>query len=113
MKPWYFTLKSGRTVMILPHPEVKHDGHPIISYNYNVFKSEPHINMPDALTAAETKIPDTDHPDFLGYISFEQPGRQYSYNSQSEWALNRHEVAELIDQINYLRDNPHLWQINN
>jgi hypothetical protein len=112
MKPWYFTLKSGRNLMVLPNAEVEHDGHPIISYHYNIFRSDPDINLPEPLSNPEPSFPDKTDPDFLGYISFEKPGQQYSYTSESEWALDRWEIAEIIDMINHVRENPELWQID-
>jgi hypothetical protein len=112
MQPLHFTLRSGRSIMVLPDAEVKHDGHPILSLHYNVFRSNVDINVPEPLNDLETEFPDKFNPDFLGYVSFEIPGMRYSYTSAGDWALNRDEVAEVIEQVNFLRDNPGLWKID-
>jgi len=111
MKPIYFTLDNGRALIIVPETQIVFDGHPILSLNYNVFANEADGDHHGFLNTTE-KVPHKTDVNYLGFITFEQPGKMYSYTSESDYPLSRSEVEETIELISHLRDNPDLWKNN-
>jgi len=47
-------------------------------------------------------------PDYLGYITFEQPGKLFSYTADGICEISSDEVEEVIEIINHYRDTPRL-----
>lgn len=109
MKQIVFHLDSDRTVQVLPDTLIEMDGHPIISYTYSLFK---HTGKPHESPRPKPNVLDTDHildPDYLGFITFEEPGRVFSYTSSGNDILSTDEVTELIEKVTELRENPQSW----
>ena len=109
MKPIYVKLDSGRALVIVPEVQVLLDGHPVLSLNYNIFANEADGEKQGFLNIAE-RIPLKTDTNYLGFITFEQPGKMYSYTSENDEPLSRSEVEETIDMITHIRDNPDLWK---
>ncbi len=87
------------------------DGHPVLSYVYNVFLNTNKSNA--ELIYEEANIPSRDDdPDYYGKIIFESPGRLFSYEEGNR-KLTRAEVEEVIECISHVRDNPSLWKTEN
>jgi hypothetical protein len=110
MKPIYFTLSSGTALKVIPDTHVYQDGHPIISYTYSLFhnreKKVPAVEKEITGNAASDYV---NHPDYAGFITFEEPGKLFTYTSYGEKALSLDEAEEAIEQLNHIRDNPALW----
>jgi len=107
MTPLFFTLENHRALKIIPDTRVHLDGHPILSYNYSIFlagKKEPLKNIDKP---SEVNIND---PDYLGYVTFEQPGKLFTYTAVEGQALKAGEVEEVIEYLSHIRDNPALWK---
>jgi len=109
MKPIYFKLDSGRALVVVPEIQVILDGHPVLSLNYNVFANEDNVDQHGFLSTTEQSPQKTD-VNYLGFITFEQPGKMYSYTSENDNPLSRSEVEETIELISHVRDNPDLWK---
>lgn len=110
MKPIVFHLDSDRTVQVLPDVLVEMDGHPIISYTYSLFT---HTGKKHESPRPKPNVLDTDHildPDYLGFITFEEPDRIFSYTSSGNDILSPEDVTELIEKLTEMRKNPHLWE---
>jgi len=111
MKPIYFKLESGRSLIVVPETQLLMDGHPILSLNYNIFNTEKENTAHGVAVNDSATIPDKSDPNYLGFISFEHPGKMYTYTSENDKPLNRTEVEETIELISHIRDNSNLWQI--
>ena len=109
MKPIYFTLDNGRAIIVVPETQIVFDGHPILSLNYNIYTNEADGIHHGFLNTAD-KIPQKADPNYLGFITFEHPGKMYTYTSDSDIPLDREEVEEAIELISYIRDNPDTWR---
>jgi hypothetical protein len=111
MKPIFFTIDNSLPVKIIPDTQVHLDGHTVIAYNYNIFFDSAKNDPTKALTQQSASDKMTD-PDYYGYITFEQPGRIFSYTPGDQRTLTRNEIEEIIEQLNHYRDHPELWDTN-
>jgi len=112
MKPIYITVGNELPLMIIPDSQAHLDGHTILTYTYNLYKvadevTNDDIDRKDSFLHIEKNL----DPDYLGYITFEQPGHAFTYTPGGYHRLNRDEVEEVIELINYYRDTPRLWTI--
>lgn len=106
MTPLFLTLENNRNLKIVPETRVFMDGHPILSYKYSIFQDgQKTIAGNEVLKYSKA----TD-PDYLGVITFEDPGHVFTYSAGDGRTLNPDEVEELIEQISHIRDNPDLWK---
>lgn len=110
MKTLYFTLASNLKVMVIPDTQAHLDGHTIITHTYSVFKDtgmgNPLIARSKESTLHLEQIKD---PGYYGFITFENPGRMFSYTADGQQELTSEEVTELIEHLSNVRDNPALW----
>lgn len=110
MKPIYFTLRNGRALIAVPETQVILDGHPVLSLNYNIFVNESNGKSNAFVNSKSENLPEKKDPNYIGFITFEEPGKMYSYTAETDRVLNRSEVEEAIEFITHIRDNPKLWQ---
>lgn len=110
MAPLFFTLSNGNRVMVIPDTQAHVDGHPVITYTYSIFKDNGLEEQLQGKTKDSTlhleRIKD---PYYCGYITFEKPGRIFSYTANGQTEISSDEVQELIENLTHLRDNPDLW----
>ena len=111
MKPIYFTIDNSLPLKVVPDTQAHLDGHTVIAYNYNIFFDSTKNDPVKALTQ-NTDLDKMTDPDYYGYITFEKPGRIFSYTPGEQRTLSRTEVEEIIEQLNHYRDNPKLWDTN-
>jgi hypothetical protein len=111
MKPFFITIAKNLALIIIPDSDAHADGHPVLTYTYSVYRRDTsalsRLNKPDQLLQANKK----DNPDYLGSITFEQPGKVFSYVADGEDEITPDEVLEVIEEINHFRDTPQLWTI--
>ncbi|GGB09554.1 MULTISPECIES: hypothetical protein [Mucilaginibacter] len=111
MKPFFITIAKNLTLLIIPDSDAHADGHPVLTYTYSIYRRDKStlgkLNQPDKLLQVNKK----NNPDYLGYITFEQPGKVFSYVADGENELSPDEVLEVIEEINHFRDTPQLWII--
>jgi len=50
-------------------------------------------------------------PRSIGYITFEEPDKVFSYTADGRDELNSRDVQEIIEQITEYRDSPQMWSI--
>ncbi len=108
MKPLRIVLESTRPLIVVPETDVKMDGHPILTYNYTIF-NDVNNEANGLLNISEKKLEKVGNPNYLGIITFENPGRLFTY-TRGEAALESSEIQEIIEQISHIRDNPSLWK---
>jgi hypothetical protein len=112
MHPIYFTIGLELPLMIIPDTQAHLDGHTIITHTYHIYKqSEESPNRPLLRSMDSLGLNKNDNPDYMGYITFDVPGKVYSYTADGPAELESSEVRELIEHLNHFRDNPGLWPI--
>jgi hypothetical protein len=112
MQPLFFTVGTDLPLMIIPDSQAHVDGHPVLTYTYSVYKNEKTYTNA-SLVNIEKELHLTKHtnPDYMGYITFEQPGKLFTYTADGKQDLESEEVQEIIEMISHYRDNPQLWQM--
>jgi len=112
MKPIFITVGNELPLMIIPDSQAHLDGHTILTYTYNIYK-----NVKSGDTAAIKNKESFLHleknkdPNYMGYFTFEQANKQFSYIPAGDDMLTGDEVDEIIELINHYRDTPKLWSI--
>ncbi|SDF74755.1 hypothetical protein SAMN05216464_1287 [Mucilaginibacter pineti] len=112
MKPIQMTIGDRSPLMIIPDSEAHVDGHPVLTYTYSVYQLElpaadaGRVNI-EKLSGPQRK----EEPRYLGYITFEQPGKLFTYTADGHDDLSGAEVEEIIEKLNEYRDSPQMWQI--
>ena len=96
--------------MVIPDTTAHVNGHPVLTYTYSIFLDNG-LNAPLQARTKESilhlrKIND---PNYLGYITFEKPGRLFSYTADGD-GLSSDEVQEIIENLSEVRDNPSMWE---
>jgi len=111
MQPIYFEVADHLPLMIVPDADAHMDGHPVLTYSYAIYKNPhhggDHFTNTDRLLTPDKK---TD-PDYLGTLTFEQPGRLFSYEADGREELPGDVIQEVIEQITHYRENPNLWAL--
>lgn len=112
MQPIFFTVGTKLPLMVVPNSQAHMDGHPVLTYTYNVYrdKQNGHGELPDA-KESDFLLEEKNDPDYFGYITFELPGKLFTYTADGKEELSSDEVQEIIEQINHYRDTPSMWEI--
>jgi hypothetical protein len=113
MKPIFTTVGNEHHLVIIPDSEASANGHAVLTYTYSLYTdkfggSGEYIEKKERKLHLEVK----NDPDYLGYITFEQPGKLFSYTADGPNEISADEVQELIEIINHYRDTPRLWMID-
>ena len=112
MKPIYLKIDNKLPLMIVPDSDGHMDGHPMLTYSYVIYRDEDSNNHLGAVDTAQLLAPDRIHnPNYMGTLSFVQPGKMFSYAADGPQELSGDEVTEVIEQITHYRENPNLWAI--
>ena len=109
MKPIYIKVNKNKPLMVIPDADGHMDGHPVLTYTYALYDyngNDPSPDM-DTLLSPDRK----DRPDYMGTLTFEQPGKLFSYAADGQQKLSSGELEEAIEQITHYRENPNLWVI--
>lgn len=107
MQPIYFTVGNNLPLLIIPDTQAHLDGHTIITHTYHLYRqpedtlSRKLFQLDDYLGVNKDK-----NPNYMGYLTFDVPGKAYSYTGDGQTNLSPEELEELIDYLNFLRDNP-------
>ena len=100
--------------IVVPETRFESDGHPILTYNYHLFKTEdddePHAPQPTVQAMFYDKS--VENPYYYGYVSFVYPDKLFSYTSNDERHLPSDVVEEVIEKITYYREHPNLWKMD-
>jgi len=111
MKPIYFTLGGNFQIMIIPDSQAHQNGHTILTYTYSIFKNP--TRQKDEFLRKESTLHTErkNDDDYMGYITFEQPGKLFTYTADGGKELTCDQVEETIELISHYRDTPKMWSI--
>lgn len=112
MTPIFFNIGSEFPVMVIPNTQAAVDGHPVLTYTYNIYRDNGHeddavINRQESELLLEKKL----DPNYMGYITFEDPGKVFTYTADGREELTSDEVEEIIENISHYRDHPGMWKL--
>jgi hypothetical protein len=112
MTPLYFTVGNSLQVMVLANVDGHVDGHPVLTYTYNIYRNR---DFEDAgmvrQREKELLLDKKTDPNYMGYLTFEDPGKLFTYTADGREELSSDEVTEIIENISHYRDHPGLWQL--
>jgi hypothetical protein len=110
MKPLFIRLTDGLELMVIPDTTAHLNGHTILTYTYSIFRDmgadNPLVSRSKESTLHLEKI---DDPDYYGFLTFEKPGKLFSYTADGQLELDSAQVQELIEHLSHIRDNPASW----
>jgi hypothetical protein len=110
MQPIYFTVGTDLSLMIIPDTQAHLDGHTIITQTYHLYQETEDalgrkLFRPDDYSGVNKDK----NPAYMGYLTFDVPGRVYSYTGDGHSNLSPTALEKLIDYLNMLRNNPPMW----
>jgi hypothetical protein len=112
MEALFQKLASGNAVIIVPQVTIEQDGHPILCHRYDIFKANGQRSAEQIQKkVAASKKGKIDDIDYLGELTFEIPGKLFSYTFH-EKELSTEDAHEIIDVITNIRENPSLWSFD-
>lgn len=110
MQPIFITVGTV-PLMIIPDSEAHANGHPVLTYTYSIYKDKKNNNNGLAGKENTLHLLKKDNPDYMGFITFEQPGKLFTYTADGDIVLSGTEVEEIIELISHYRDTPAMWSI--
>jgi len=111
MKPLYFTIGKHLPLMVIPDSQAHLNGHTVLTYTYSIYKKKTE-NDNEFLEKESTLHTEKKHdPNYMGFVTFEQPGKLFSYTADGAEDLTSDEVEEIIEVISHYRDSPKMWSI--
>lgn len=109
MKSIYIMVDS-LPLKVVPEVKAAMDGHPILTYKYFLFRDiEATESVSDIIRLRNQQISE-DNGNYFGFITFDQPGRMFTYTSNQSHELGTTAVEQVIEQITYYREHPELWK---
>jgi len=109
MHPIYFNIGLETPLMIMPDTQAHLNGHTIITRTYHIYKQTKDIADLTPASVHNLGLNKNTEPGYMGYITFDVPGRAFTYTADGKTDLSSDEVMEVIEHINAFRDNPGLW----
>lgn len=99
--------------MIIPETQAEVYDYPVMTFTYQVYRDNSANDQKNpALTEeALSKTGRNREKDFLGYIIFEFPEKQYNYIEQGADVLSLTELHETIEQIMRYRKSYGVWEV--
>lgn len=112
MTPIFFSVGDNRQIKVMPNTQASVDGHPVITYTYNVYNDGDIDDAEMLAQESELLLEKKTDPNYLGYITFEEPGRMFTYTADGHEELTSNEVEEIIENITHYRDHPGMWSLD-
>lgn len=112
MVPIFITIGDELPLIVIPDTQIQGDGHPILTYTYSIYQDKGNKKQQD-FTKKKNEFHLEKHkdPNYMGFITFEDPGRLFTYTADGQLLLSPTEVEEIIEQISYYRDTPDIWEL--
>ena len=112
MAPIFFNVGNEKPVKVIPNVQAQVDGHPVLTYTYNIYSDSKQdendlIGRQESELLLEKKL----DPTYLGYITFEDPGKMFTYTADGKDELSTDEIEEIIENITHHRDHPGMWHL--
>ncbi|GGH16177.1 hypothetical protein [Mucilaginibacter phyllosphaerae] len=111
MTPIFFTVGNDRAIKVIPNTQAEVNGHPVLTYTYNIYNNGELNEEQEHRQESELLLETKTDPTYLGFITFEDPGKLFTYTADGYEELTSHEVEEIIENISHYRDQPGLWSI--
>ncbi|MDB5158122.1 MAG: hypothetical protein JWR50_2829 [Mucilaginibacter sp.] len=105
MEAFYFNIGARLSLKVVPETRVYMDGHPILTNLYSIYKDGDSTE-----SSPQDDQQKQGDPNYMGYITFEMPGRVFNYIADGQQDLSREEMEEAVEQISNYRNNPALWK---
>jgi hypothetical protein len=112
MTPIFFTIGDEKPVKVIPNIQAHADGHPVLTYTYNIYSDSGMDEFEDEQQESELLLEKKLDPSYMGYITFEDPGKMFTYTADGYEELTSNEVEEIIENISHYRDHPGLWNLD-
>lgn len=97
--------------MVIPDTQAHLNGHAIITYTYSIFRDTGRAAAElEKSKSGELHLTKHNDPDYMGYITFEDPGKLFTYTADGKEDLTADQVEQAIEHISHYRDNPNLWR---
>jgi len=97
--------------MVIPDTQAHLNGHAVITYTYSIYKDTGRGAADlERSKSGELHLAKHSDPDYMGYITFEEPGKLFTYTADGHEDLTADQVEQAIEQISNYRDNPDLWR---
>ncbi|CAM3946397.1 hypothetical protein MUGA111182_18750 [Mucilaginibacter galii] len=111
MSAIFFSIDTDMPIMVIPDTQAHANGHDVITYTYSVYRDTSASN-PALERSKESELHLQKHtdPNYMGYITFEDPGKLFTYTADGKQELSSDQVEEIIEQISHYRDNPSMWR---
>lgn len=111
MSAIFFTISPSLQVMVIPDTLAQHNGHQVITYTYSVFKDSSGGNPAfEGTKSSELHLTKHHDANYMGFITFEDPGKLFTYTADGNLELTGDQVEEIIENISHYRDNPGMWR---
>ena len=111
MIPIHFTIDDNFPVMVIPDTQAHVDGHPVLTYRYNIYYDTGTDNAEDIKEKeGELLLQSKADPNYLGHITVESPDRMFTYVADGNRELTSIQVENIINNINHYRAHSPLWQ---
>ncbi|MBB5395868.1 hypothetical protein [Mucilaginibacter sp. AK015] len=111
MIPIYFTVGNDRPVKVIPNTQARVNGHQVITYTYNIYNDGGDDVEEEDRQESELLLEKKLDPNYLGYITFEEPGKLFTYTADGRDELTTEEIQEIIESVSHYRDHPGLWNL--
>lgn len=98
-------------LMIIPDSEVHLDGHPVLTYSYNIYLMNRNAADIGGRVQHGGELTDPSKTNYMGIIISKSPG-EYSYDATGPLELSGQELDEVIKHIDSYRNMPSLWHAN-
>jgi len=98
--------------MVIPNVQGHVNGHPVLTYTYNIYfdggleDAEMIDNQKSELLLEKKK-----DANYAGFITFEEPGKMFTYTADGRKELTTAQVEEIIENITHFRDHPGMWNL--
>ena len=111
MNPIYFKIGKYLSLMVIPDSQAHQNGHTILTYTYSIYKNATGRSDEYSQKESTLHIEKKNDPNYLGFITFEQPGKLFTYTADGAADLTSDQVEEIIEVISHYRDTPKMWSI--
>ncbi len=109
MTPIYIKVDS-LPLRIIPDANIAMDSHPILTFKYYLFRDVEAEGIVSEAVKLRNQQLTTNNSNYFGYLTFDQPGKMFTYTSNEKHELSSEEVEQIIEQVSYYRDHPELWK---
>lgn len=110
MAALFFTISPNLAIIVIPNTRVHQNGHQVITYTYSVFNNKQAVEPAESISTFDLEKDKMKNPDYMGFITFEDPGKLFNYTDDGSQKLSLGQVEEIIEHISHYRDNPGMWR---